>query len=244
MIQDLLLLVVIGFVLESLCTKMSGFVLDAIPTTTFSLLIVFIAVVRWNLWGLTTIPILAAATILGGHFHVIKGLASVYDWKCYLSIALGLLVIGLDVIVFKKRGTKKTVRSIGWLIGIMLFNYFLYNFVQLFFYRLIANGNPFVVGESLYTVVVKHPVDGTDIVSNYYMDYGVVYNLLGLAISIIGAIILRSQGVMNNVVDKLVEDKENAEMLKKDEEEFKILESSEAVEAEEESKPAVDSEKN
>ena len=75
------------------------------------------------------------------------------------------------------------------------------------------------------------------------MDYGVIYNLFGLAVSVIGALILRSQGVVNNVVDKLIEDKQNAEMLKKDAEEFKV-DSLEAKEAEEESKPAIDSEKN
>lgn len=70
-----------------------------------------------------------------------------------------------------------------------------------------------------------------------------IYNLFGLAVSVIGALILRSQGVVNNVVDKLIEDKQNAEMLKKDAEEFKV-DSLEAKEAEEESKPAIDSEKN
>lgn len=242
MFQDLALLLIIGFILEALCTNMSGFVLDAIPTTTFSLLIVFIAVVRWNLWGLLTIPIMAAATVLGGHFHIVKGLAAVYDWKCYLSASIGLLIIGLDVIVFKKRGTKKTIQSTVWMISILIINYILYNFVQLFFFRLFSNGNPFIIGESLYKVIIENE-DGTLNISNYYMDYGVIYNLFGLAISVIGTIILRSQGVVNNVVDNLIEDKKNAEMLKKDAEEFKV-DSSEAVEAEEESKPAVDSEKN
>lgn len=242
MLQDLALLVSIGFILEALCTNMTGFVLDAIPTTTFSLLIVFIAVVRWNLWGLLTIPVMTAATILGGHFHMVKGLASIYDWKCYLSASIGLLVIGLDVIAFKKKKTNKIIQSTIWIIGILLINYILYNFVQLFFFRLFSNGNPFIIGESLYEVIIENE-DGTISKSNYYMDYGVIYNLFGLAVSVIGALILRSQGVVNNVVDKLIEDKQNAEMLKKDAEEFKV-DSLEAKEAEEESKPAIDSEKN
>lgn len=242
MAQDLVLLTIIGFILEALCTKMCGFVLDAIPTTTFSLLIVFLAVVRWNLWGLITIPFLAAATLLGGHFHVVKDLGGVYDWKCYLSVMLGLLVVGLDVIVFKKRGTKKTIQSTFWLISLLLLNYILYNFIQIFFFRLISNGNPFIIGEPLYKVVVKDK-DGVETVYNYYMENGIIYNLFGLAVSIIGTIILRSQGVVNNVVDKLIDDNNNAEMLKKDEEGFRV-DSSEAIEAEEESKPAVDSGKN
>ena len=241
MVQDLILLTLIGCVLEGLCTKMLGFVLDAIPTATISLIVVFIAVARWNLWGLLTAPFLALGTLVGGMLHIIPEVGAVYDWKIYLSVVLGLCTIGIDVIFFKKMGTKNALQKTWLMILILILNYMLFNLVQIFFYKILAYGNPFIVGDYLYTITFE---DDSHVMhtNTYYIDYEVIYNLFGLAISIVGSFVLRSQGVINNVVDKLVEDRENAEMLREDEETFRVEESSEAIEAEEESKPAIDSE--
>lgn len=235
------MLTLIGCVLEGLCTKMTGLVLDAIPTTTISLIIVFIAVTRWNLWGLLTIPFLALGTLVGGMFHIMPGLGDIYDWKIYLSVVLGLLTIGVDVIFFKKMGTKNALKKTWLMFLILILNYILFNLVQIFFYKIFANGNPFLVGDPLFTTTYQDD-DKITRTATYYIEYVSIYNLFGLCISIVGSIVLRSQGVIDNVVDKLVEDRENAEMLREDEETFRVDESSEAKEAEEESKPAIDSE--
>ena len=238
MVQDLVILAIIGFILEVLCTKMTGFVLDAIPTCTISFLILFISIARWNLWGLLITPVLALATMLGGMWHVVSGISAVYDWKVFLSVWIALLPLGVNVIFFKKIGTKKIVQKIPFLIALLLMNYVLFNFTQLFMFRILDHGNPIVIGNPVYSYTYKND-EGEEFIKNYYMDYNFIYNLFGFFISIIGSIILRSQGVLNNVIDKLVEDKENAEMLKVDEESFKIEEVSEAdATAEEESKPA------
>ncbi|MDE6584540.1 MAG: hypothetical protein K2K15_03970 [Anaeroplasmataceae bacterium] len=241
MVQDLILLTLIGCVLEGLCTKMLGFVLDAIPTATISLIVVFIAVARWNLWGLLTVPLLAIGTLVGGMLHIIPEVGAVYDWKIYLSVVLGLCTIGIDVIFFKKMGTKNALQKTWLMILILLLNYILFNLVHIFFYKIFAFGNPFILGDCLYTITFE---DESHMMhtNTYYIDNEYIYNLFGLAILIVGSFVLRSQGVISNVVDKLVEDRENAEMLREDEETFRVEESSEAIEAEEESKPAIDSE--
>ena len=58
----------------------------------------------------------------------------------------------------------------------------------------------------------------------YYGAMGVVYNLLGLVIAIVGSLIFRSQGVLCNAKQKLLDDKKNAE-LDREFDKFKIEES-------------------
>ena len=89
MFVDLLLLVSIGFILELLVVKFSGLVLYAAPSVTIALLIAFIAVARWNLWGLLICPLLALATLIGGQKIELSYIAAVYDYKMYISILFG-----------------------------------------------------------------------------------------------------------------------------------------------------------
>ena len=88
MIVDLVMLAVIGFILEFLCVKFSGTVLYAAPSVTIALLIAFIAVTRWNLWGLLICPVLALATLGGGSQIEISYMSAVYDYKLYISMII------------------------------------------------------------------------------------------------------------------------------------------------------------
>ena len=45
----------------------------------------------------------------------------------------------------------------------------------------------------------------------YYIEQGFIYNLFGLAVCFVGTFIFRSQGIINNAVDKLVDDKKMAD---------------------------------
>ena len=54
------------------------------------------------------------------------------------------------------------------------------------------------------------------------MTNGFIYNLFGLAIGIIGSLVLRAQGAFSNVAEKLLEDKRLAEEIRKNDEEFSI----------------------
>ena len=218
MVIDLLILTVIGFALEAFVTKMAGMVFSAAPTFTFSFLIIFIAVTRWNLWGLILVPILPLATLLGGHFNDLPYLAAVYDWRIYLSCVIAFLFLGLNVILFKKNGTKKTINNTFLLILMVLIDFLLFTGLQIYLYRWMTSGNPFSVGNIPFEA--KMHIDGSDEASDVivnlcsYVEHEFVYNLFGLAITFVGLFVLRSQGVVNNVVDKFIDDKKQAELEK------------------------------
>ena len=217
MVIDLTMLTIIGALLEGLCARFGGLVFaNTTPTTFISLFIVFLAVVRWNLWGLITIPFLAIATMIGGMNGDIDTLKSFYNWsytgwQAYISIICGMLTVGLDVIIFKKFKTKKVVHNIYALVGICIANFVLYNLVQLLVVRLLTSH-----GDLLHQGYVEYVVTNSKGTFTHnlctYGEGGFIANLFSLAAMVVGGLILRSQGVMTNVHDKLLDDKLNAEL--------------------------------
>ena len=216
--MDLFLLALFGCILEALVTRFGGIMLGT-PTITISFLITLIAVIRWNLWGLIIVPLLVLATTLGGsfadygQFRAFYRFGSEYDYcgtAVYVSTVVGLLTIGLDVILFKKVGTKKIVKSPIALIVICGVNYLILNVVQFFIFRLMTAHSLFSQAQIIYTGV------NGDFNLAIWGESGLAKNLFGLAIAVIGILILRSQGVVTNVIDKLVDDKINAELDAKD----------------------------
>ncbi len=209
---------------------MCGMILTAAPTFTFGLLITFVAVARWNLWGLLVVPIMAAANLLGGHYNDLLFLAATYDWKIFISTVFGLLTVGVNVIFFKKIGTKKTIHNTMALVGLVVLDYLLFCLVQFIVYRLLTSGNLLDRGVIEYAYKVRDPetqqVNTTILNLCKYGEGSYLYNILGLVISVVGLFVLRSQGVVNNVADKFIEDKKEAELNRLDEETFTILESS------------------
>ena len=114
MVFDLFILTAIGFVLEIFAVKFSGAVFKCAPSAAISLLIVFVAVVRWNWWGLLSVPFMALGVYLGGvNMDYFDYLRAVYDWRMYLSSAAGLSMIGLNSIFFIKFKTKKIINNMG-----------------------------------------------------------------------------------------------------------------------------------
>lgn len=229
MVVDLLILGLIGCLLEGLTTKMCGMTLAAGPTFTFSLLIIFISTARWNLWGLILCPILPLATILGGRFNDLPYFAAMYDWRVYVSTTIALFSIGVNVIFYKRKGTKNTLFSIWRMMGLVLLDYALFTVIQFLFYRLLSGGTLLESGmiEFTFTRYLGDEKVPTLTTANLcgYVESGMVYNLLGLAIAVIGLLVLRSQGgIVNNVRDKLIEDKKNAELDRIDAETFQIKE--------------------
>ncbi len=219
--MDLLLLGLFGCILEFLVTKFGGIMLGN-STITISFLIVILAVIRWNLWGLSVIPFLVLATMLGRNWSDIElyrtlcSLDSTYHnigIAMYVSVVVGLSTIGLNVIFFKLKsiGTKKIVKNPFLLLGLIILDYLVFSLVQFVVFRLITSNNIMQPANIEY-------VGNNGKVFNLavYGEDGFVKNLLALAIACVGAIILRSQGVTTNVVDKLIDDKKNAELDAKD----------------------------
>ena len=212
--MDLFLLALFGCVLEGLVTRFGGIMLGT-PTITISFLIVILAVIRWNLWGLIIIPLLAIATILGGSFSDIDFYKAFYSFggdyndglAVYISTIIGVSGIGLNVILFKIFGTKKIVRSPLILIGVIIADYAVFSILQFISYRLISAGTILHPAELYFT-----GSNGNTVNLAVYGENGFMKNLLGLGIAVVGLLVLRSQGVATNVVEKLIDDKKNAEL--------------------------------
>ena len=216
--MDLFLLALFGCILEALVTRFGGIMLGT-PTITISFLITLIAVIRWNLWGLIIVPLLALATTLGGsfadygQFRAFYSFGSGYNYcgtAIFVSTIIGLLSIGFDVILFKKIGTKKIVKSPLALIGIVIADYIIFNVIQLIIFRIMTAHTLLNQATIIYTG------QNGEFNLAIWGESGMVRNLLSLAIAVVGILILRSQGVVTNVIDKLVDDKLNAELDAKD----------------------------
>ncbi len=212
---DLTILTIIGFVIEIFLIKFGASVFIGAPFMGITLLIVFLAVARWNLWGLITAPIMAGAVWIGGIMVDIPYLKAVYDWRVYVSLIVGLMCVGLNVILFKRFGTKKVFKD-SWITVLVVFiTYIIVCGVQTVIYSLITYPD---AGNMIYNF------KGENYNLRYYGAMGIVYNLLGLVIAVVGSLIFRSQGVLCNAKQKLLDDKKNAE-LDREFDKFKIEES-------------------
>jgi len=221
---DLLTITIVGFILEVLCVKFGSTVFYGTPFICISFLMVFIAVVRWNLYGLIIAPILVLATIVGGRWSELPYLAAVYDYRIYISVLIGLLSIGLNVIIFKKYGTAKITVSWYKIVIMIIINYLIFSLIQVVVYRLLSAHTLMHNGKIMYEYINK---DDEIKVYNLcrYGESGFVYDLFGLIVGIVGTLILRSQGVVCNALQKSIEDRKNAELDRLDRENFSIDES-------------------
>jgi len=214
MVFDMLTMIVLGCVLEALCVKFGSEVFNGVPTATFSLLITFLAVTRWNLWGLLVCPFLALATVYGGSLIQIREFQAAYTWEVGVSVFAGMLTFGINVFFFRKGRTKNVINS-TWLLGLPLLNYLLFVFVQVYLYRLLTSGSIFQIGVEMYsyTYVTSENIEKlVEVNLCQLVDGSLIYNLFGLAVMYIGVYVLRSQGVLCNAVERLIDDRKNAEL--------------------------------
>lgn len=219
MVVDLLILIIIGCLIDFFGIKFGGIVLASAPMTIISLLITIIAVTRWNLWGLLVCPFLALFTILGGSNIEVGYLRATYDWHLGVSLLIGHLSIGFNVIFYKKIGTKKVIGS-PYVIFLILLDYILFCTLQFITYRLLTSGTLLHSGlyEYTYTYVNqnKETITETKNICKFG-EAGFVTNLFGLAVAILGVYVSRSQGILCNVKQKFIDDRENAKLMKEDE---------------------------
>lgn len=192
------------------------------PASLISMLIVFVAVTRWNGYGLITVPFVSLGVILGG--YLIGGYyRAVYwfstDWQFYISIVLGYLAFGANIFIYKRYDTKKILSKTGQLILLLIVDYVLFCGIQYLAYFLLTLGQTSNMiysytdtsGNLKELMIVAKPTSGW------------VYNLFALIVLIVGALILRSQGVVVNAKQKLIDDKRNA-LLDEEDKKFSIEE--------------------
>jgi len=201
MVIDLTILSVIGFILEIFCVRFSAVVFNSPPAMVISLLIVFIAVARWNLWGLVITPVLALGVFLGGNWIEYASLKAIYDWRYCLASMIGLLTTGVNVIWYKIFGTKKVIN--GYALPCVVFlNFLLFALVHWLSYDIIT------LGTSAYSI------------STFWSS------LFGCFVLLVGSYVLRSQGILCNMKQKFIDDKKEFELMEKDKN-FRIKENPE-----------------
>lgn len=221
MFFDLAVITAIGFILELFFVKFSGVVFNFPAYAGISLLIVFLCVTRWGAWGLLTAPFMALAVLLGGmNMDYFYYFSTMYDWRVYVAVLSGLLTMAINLVIYKKFGTKKILSSVWVMFLVMLINYALMCAIQMLVYGLTT------IGASEDWLVIKATV-GDELRVYYRRDLGentFLCNLFGLAVLMVGGVILRSQGVLCNAKEKLIDDKRNAD-LDREFEKFSIEES-------------------
>ena len=217
MAQDLIMLVLIGGILEVFSVKFGAFVFNGAPFACISLLIVFVAVVRWNFWGLLVAPFMALTAMLGGMWTDLPYIKAVYGWQMYLSTLIGLCVISLNSIIFIKFGTNKIISSPVLLVIMMIIDYLLVCVVQFMVYRLLTSGNLMEMANVPLTYFDNGEKTNVTVNVCKYGEERLIYNLFGFVVLIVGCFVLRSQGIVCNVKQKFVDDKINADLDRADE---------------------------
>lgn len=230
MFVDLLLLASIGFIVDLFGIKFECLMLGGIPTSLISFLVLFIALARWNLWGLIITPILSLAILIGGKNSGSEYLSYAYDYRLYLANLTGLLFFGLNVFFYRKGKTKEVINSSVKLSLLIIFDYLVYSFIMVITYRILTSGNIFESGVNNISYINRENQIVIVNVCNY-VENVFINNLLGLAVLFIGVFILRSQGIVCNKTQQFIDDKENAELMSKDLE-FRIEDADEKVLAE------------
>lgn len=226
---DLIMMLVIGVVLDILLTKFAVVVLGeyVMPASLVSMLIVFIAVARWNGYGLIISPLVSLGVViggcwLGGYYNAVYSLAT--DWQFYVSIVLGYLSFGVNILFYKRVGTKKIINETWKLLLLLLLDYVLFCGVQYLSYTLL------VLGKDAETFVYSYVSSGTKEVVQLQIfikpQSGFIYNLIALIILTVGTLIFRSQGIVCNVKQKFIDDKRNA-LLDEEDKRFSIEEAPE-----------------
>lgn len=219
---DLTILIIFGFVLEVLGVKYGSLVFMAAPTAIVSLLITFIAISRWDLYGLLVIPFMALGTYLGGIWSEIGFISKVYDWRIFISTFIALITMGVNTIFFKRMKTDKVIHS-GWIVLLFVIDYLLFTIIQVALYRLFTSGSLFERGEIIYQYYITSTNDLGEEVKELvtknlcqYGEGGFVYDLFAFGVLIVGTLILRSQGTICNMQKKFIDDRKNAELDRKD----------------------------
>lgn len=208
MLIDMLMLGLVGALLEGVCTNGGYFVLAGhSPTMVISLLIMVLAITRWNWWGLILAPVLALGNYIGGlSINGVEGYNQIFNIQYYLSVTLGLLSSAIILLFYRFIGRKRITGNNMALFGLCLVVFILYEGVRFASYWIIGGRYLGVLQASLY-------------------------DLIGLVVLVVGSIIVNLQGSLVNVKEKLIEENEERqarqkaqmELLNLDDEEIDIL---------------------
>ena len=228
-VKDLILLTVLGVAIEFALSKFCYLVIGVItPASYITLLVAFIAVTRWGFYGLTVVPFLVLGTVLGGMtVSETPFVSEVYkfssNWQYYVSIVLGFSAFVVNALLYKFKGTGKVISNTLLMILILIIDYVLFNVIQFISYRLLTSHNLIEGAISIFQYV-NGSGETVSVNINSYAEKGFMYNLVGLAVLLVGFFIFRVQGVICNVKDRLIDEARNRELDRIDRETFGVQE--------------------
>lgn len=184
MFIDLLMTGIIGVAVEFLGVFVFNKMIPAtIIPFAISLLIMMISTTRWGSRGLILVPFLALSTVLSGKLiNPTEALRTCYDWKLYVSLIVSLSTFSLNFCWFDFRKKRNIKESMGSMVGLAILDIVIATIMLVSVYYILT-GNP--------SYILAFPVWG------FY----------GYAMLVIGTCILFTQGVLVNVKQKLLDEK-------------------------------------
>lgn len=187
---DLLIIAILSFGMELLTTYLTNNFLPTIaPYPVVGLLLTFVAVTRWGVEGLIIVPFSVFGNFISGKFMIPqKILRDSYN----LLWIVGILYISSVVsalLLYKKKGWKHFTSSSSSLLGldaIIIGTALVLTTLGMVLFNLFAGTklNFAGVGQLLYSTLL--------------------YGSIGYAVLILGSLVLRSQGVLVNVKEKMI----------------------------------------
>jgi hypothetical protein len=184
MLIDLLITGIIGIIVEFFGVFVFNKMIYAtIIPYAISLLIMMISTTRWGNYGLILVPFLALSTVLSGKLiNPTDSLKVFYDWKLYLSLIVSLSTFSLNFCWFDYKKKRKKKETMGSMAGLACLD---------------------IVVATLMLVLVYYLLTG-----NMFILAFPVWSLYGYAMLILGTCILFTQGVLVNVKNKFLEEKD------------------------------------
>lgn len=187
---DLLIIAILSFGMELLTTYLTNNFLPTIaPYPVVGLLLTFVAITRWGVEGLIIVPFSVLGNFISGKFMIPqKILRDSYN----LLWIVGILYISSVVsalLLYKKKGWKRFTSSSSSLLGldaIIIGTALVLTTLGMVLFNLFAGTklNFAGVGQLLYSTLL--------------------YGSIGYAVLILGSLVLRSQGVLVNVKEKMI----------------------------------------
>ena len=187
MMIDLITISIVGFIIEALGIYVFNKMIYAtVMSGSFSLLIMLLATTRWGAKGLVVAPVLALGTIISGRFFIENpDLRSNYGWELYIASTISLLSLAINCLWFKKKNYRVTYRYASNIFILVLIDIVI----------------------SLVTLSIVYLI-----FKQTFQLFGfLIWNSLGYVVLCVGAFALKGMGVMVNVKQNIIYNKELAE---------------------------------
>lgn len=198
-IVDLIILIVLSFGLEILCTWLENSFLGRIrPYPVLGLLFTLIAVSRWGWIGLIIAPFNAVGNFIAGRYMLRT--TSLRDTYTFLMLCLAIisnLTVSIYYLIKQKKGINSNFHSISDCLT---------NAIQIVVINYIINFLLFYIA-SLFDGVSAQGMDGIGAV----LLSQLLFSIVGYIVLVIAVPILGNQGTLDNVKKKLLELKKERE---------------------------------